>query len=309
MMRICRVLVGFAAPVAVAMLVLVGAVPAGYAASPTPYQDPSATGYIGLCDRAGHQITHGSITTKPFAWRAVSSVAAPSPYNDAGRTAILLAYQPRQGLPAGDWSGDELTASARYSNPTHPMTAATAGDDSLKNFIAEFHPMWDGLLQVRMYLGVPEHPTYSLTYPAIDIEVTGNTWHAVDGGPVSCSSGKSESLETMVLPKSQIDPHKHRHHPHRPSSGAKAGGGPSGTASPLAGGQQAAGTGDSASPAAASSSAGSDGGSGDTLGFVIAALLVLALLGAIFMRFRTRFRPLGSSSSFSDGTPKPEKGR
>ena len=61
--------------------------------------------------------------------------------------------------------------------------------------------MWDGYLQLRMYLGTADAEVYSLNYPALDIRVTGDTWHAVGGGPVNCHSGTAESLETLVLPK------------------------------------------------------------------------------------------------------------
>ncbi len=102
------------------------------ATSTVPYTDPDAVGSIGLCNQAGQQITTGSITTRPFAWRAVSTQAAPAPYNNAGRTATLVAYQPQQALPAGDWSGTQMTASSSYTNPANPMAAATDGDQSLQ---------------------------------------------------------------------------------------------------------------------------------------------------------------------------------
>jgi hypothetical protein len=179
---------------------VVAAAPAVAATTPgTPYRDPASHGSIGLCDRAGHQLTHGSVTAKPFAWRAVSSVAAAAGYGEAGGTATLLAYQPRKGLPSGEWSGDALTSASRYTNPAHPTAAATSADESLQGFITEFRPEWDGLLQLRLYLGAPQEPTFSLTYPSLDIEVTGNTWHVVDGTPVSCHSGKAVSLESIVL--------------------------------------------------------------------------------------------------------------
>jgi hypothetical protein len=168
--------------------------------SGVPYTDPNAVGYIGLCDQEGQQITSGNITTTPFAWRAVSSVPAPAPYNNAWRTAILLAYQPQQGLTPSEWSGDELTASSRYTNPANPMVAATDGDDSLQDFIEEFHPKWDGYLQLRIYLGTENAETYSVHYPALDIHVSGDTWSAVGGGAVNCNSGTSTSLESVVLP-------------------------------------------------------------------------------------------------------------
>lgn len=165
-----------------------------------PYTDPNAVGTIGLCDQAGQQVTSGSIDTTPFAWRAVSSQSAPAPYDNAGRTATLYVFQPIQGLPPGVWSGVQLTASSRYTNLADPMAAATDRDDSLEDAIAQYPPNWDGFLELRIYLGTTNDQPYSLHYPALDIQVSGGTWQAVGGGPVNCSSGTSESIESIVLP-------------------------------------------------------------------------------------------------------------
>lgn len=188
------------------VLGLAGLAGSAVASPRAPFSDPNAAGYIGLCNEAGQQITSGSIYATPFAWRAVSSKPAPAPYDNDWRTAILLAYQPREGLPAGEWSGAELTASSRYTNPQHPMVAATGGDDSLEDFIQAYPPAWDGYFQLRIYLGTQNAETYSLHYPELAIQVTGETWHAVGGGPVDCQSGRAVSLESIVLPKSATSP-------------------------------------------------------------------------------------------------------
>ncbi len=172
------------------------------AASAVPYTDPAANGYVGLCNQQGQQITSGSTSTAPFAWRAVSSAPAPASYAGPTRTAILMAYQPIQYIAPGDWSGDALTASARYSNPANPMTAATGADESLDGYMIGFQPRWDGFLQLRIYLGAANEQGYSLHYPTLDIKVTGNTWTAVDGGPVNCASGTAVSFESTLLPSS-----------------------------------------------------------------------------------------------------------
>src|SRR6516164_4154481 len=58
-----------------------GAAGAGAGAGPkVPYRDPAQSGYIGLCSAKGRQITSGNVDSAPFAWRAVSSVAAPPAY-------------------------------------------------------------------------------------------------------------------------------------------------------------------------------------------------------------------------------------
>jgi hypothetical protein len=103
-------------------------------------------------------------------------------------------------LAPGEWSGEGLTASARYTNPNNPMAAATSGDDSLADFIQDFSPKWDGFLELRMYLGTENAQAYSLHYPALNIQVNGNTWTAVGGGQVNCQSGTAESIESIVLP-------------------------------------------------------------------------------------------------------------
>jgi hypothetical protein len=293
----------------VPMLAIGAVVAAGSAAyasgSGTPYTDTSAVGYIGLCNKAGQQITSGSINTKPFAWRAVSSQPAQSPYNEAGRTALLLAYQPREGLPAGEWSGDELTASSRYTNAAHPMVAATTGDDSIKDFIEEFAPAWDGLLQIRIYLGAPDNPIYSLTYPAIDIKVTGNTWHAVDGGPVSCTSGRSESLETILLPKPTPKAHASAHPTSKSTAGPAASSAPTAVSSVQAG--AAAGT--TPKSSAAKPVANSSGSSHTSIivAVLIAALVVLAVAGYVVSRRRLRSLPAPPPRSPVHSTS--EKGR
>jgi hypothetical protein len=164
-----------------------------------PYTDPGAQGYIGLCNQAGQQITSGGVSDTPLAWRAVSSVPASAPYKGDSRTAILEAFQPLQNLPPADWSGQQMTASSRYSSPADPMAAATTGDNSLADFLAAFPAEWDGFVQLRMYLGAAGQEPYELHYPVLDLQVTGSTWTAVDGGPVNCASGTAVSIETILL--------------------------------------------------------------------------------------------------------------
>jgi hypothetical protein len=191
---VCSVLACFAGS---ALVVLTGATAVG--ADPTvPYTDPNAVGYIGLCNQAEQQITSGTLSTTPFVWRAVSSQPAPAQYNGADGTAILSAYLPMLGLPPGDWSGEQLTASSRYSNPQSPMAQATAKDVPLQDFIEDYPPKWDGFVQLRLYLGATNQPAYVQHYPVLNLEISGDTWTAVGGGPVNCSAGSAESLETAV---------------------------------------------------------------------------------------------------------------
>lgn len=176
--------------------------PSASAAGPSvPYTDSNAVGSIGLCDQQGHQISSGSVTTRPFAWRAVSNEPAPAPYNNAERTATLVVFQPQQALPAGDWSGMQMTSSSSYTNPANPMAAATGADQSLADVIAQYPPKWDGFLELRLYLSTANEQADNV-YPALNIRVTGNTWQAVGGSSVNCTSGTAESIESALLPQS-----------------------------------------------------------------------------------------------------------
>jgi hypothetical protein len=172
-----------------------------------PWTDSAVTGSIGLCDSHGHAVTSGDLDTAPFVTRAVSSVAAPSPYGEPGRTATLYAFQPRPDLAPGEWSGDMLTASTRYSNPAHPMAEATGGDLSLADFVGEFPPAWNGLVQLRLYLGAPGQPPLTTSYASTTVRVSGSTWSVVSGGTVSCTTGQATSIESILLPKKALKVH------------------------------------------------------------------------------------------------------
>jgi hypothetical protein len=286
-----------------------------FASSAVPYTDPNAVGYIGLCNQAGQQITSGSLDTVPFVWRAVSSQPALAPYNNAYRTATLYAYLPQPELPAGDWSGEQLTASSRYTNPDAPMAAATGGDEPLSDMVSDYPPEIHGFLELRIYLSTADQPAYNQRYPVLNIQVTGDKWHAVGGGPVNCHSGTSESVESILLPKSDTSPStttagKSSSHvasqvptsAHGVSTSARGGSTSAGTGTTLAGGGTTSARGGSTSaadagtsarsgPAAVASSPSRGGGShGSTpvVLFVIAGLAVvfLASAGALLARRR-----------------------
>src|SRR5215475_9152665 len=99
--RACGALIG-----ALIAIAVIAVWPSGASAS-TPYSDPSSKGYMTLYDTAGKAIKTGRITDKPFVGKAVSSQAAPAPYDAAGRKATLFAFQPRNGVNPGDWNGDK----------------------------------------------------------------------------------------------------------------------------------------------------------------------------------------------------------
>jgi hypothetical protein len=262
-------------------------------ASGTSLQDPNASGFIGLCDRGGHQVTRGEVATKPFVWRAVSSEPAAAPYNKAGATATLYAYQPRQGVAAGDWSGSQLTASARFSNPAHPMAAATSKDISLANFVAEFAPTSNGLLQLRIFLGAPNEQVDSVTYPATTIQVTGATWHVVNPQPVACNSGTAESIESILLPASTPSSDLAHSAATRPTTSVSS---PAAATASTAETTPATGASAAAAPSpsnAALESVSSNRSSGGHTGLVVTVIVVGAVLlciGGVAMNRRTRRR-------------------
>ncbi len=295
-----------------------GATPAT-ATGAVPYTDPSSSGYLGLCNQAGQQVTSGSINAAPYAWLAASSVPAKAPYSGSGRTATLYAFLPLQGFPPGDWSGQTMTAASSYSNPTVPMAAGTSRDPSLKDFIEAYPPKWDGFVQLRMYVDTTDQPASTKHYPTLNIQVTGETWHAVGGGPVNCEAGTATSAEVMLTPTTTTTttaptttaPTTTSVTSHAPATGAQKGS--SGSSGSSAGAHGAADTSggssttvpaSSSSPAHASGAQGSSGGgsstaagggsssgssSGLVIGLVLGALVVLGVLAyALIRRRRSR---------------------
>jgi hypothetical protein len=183
-----------AAALVVLSFTVLAAVPAS-AANPVPYTDFAAKGSVGLCDKTGNAVTSGKITDKPFVWFAVSSMAAPNGYGGTGRKATLVIYQPRPNTYPPQWSGDSMTSSSPYTNPRYPMAAASAEDFSLLDYINEFPPQLNGLLQLRIYYGAPQKSTWTETYAATDIKVTGSTWRVVRGASVPCRKGSAKPNE------------------------------------------------------------------------------------------------------------------
>lgn len=162
-----------------------------------PYTDPNQAGLLTLCNEKDQPITHGSITTAPFVWRAVSDVPTPRQYRVKGVTATLVAYQPRPYTPAGYWSGTDLTAASVYSNLAHPMVQETPIDVPLTQMTESFPPVWDHLIELRIYLGAPDRSPDVLQYAAADLVISGSTWTMVEGGTSGCTSGTAVSREVL----------------------------------------------------------------------------------------------------------------
>jgi hypothetical protein len=274
-----------AALVAIAWSVVGVGTTSAMAASSAPYKDPRATSPLALCGKDGKQVTSGSTADKPFVWRAVSASKAPAPYNKKGRTATLFAYQPRPQVDAAEWSGDLMTASAKYTDASHPMAAATDLDEPLTTFLGEYPTKVDGFVQLRLYLGAPNEPALTLQYAAANIQVSQGRWHLVGTRPqVSCTSGTAVSLEA-ILPT--------------PAPSASAAAKPSsGTTSTTSARPAPSVTADSTATAAAESgvdaAAGSgrvaDGGNGWRISAFVAALAVLAVGGVAWWSMQRRNR-------------------
>jgi len=167
-------------------------------ASQLPYTDPNQAGLLTLCDVALKPITHGLVTTKPFVWRVVSSAPAPRGYFARGAKATLFAYQPRPFTPPGAWSGISLAPATYYSNRLHPMAQFTPIDLPLTQMTLQFPPIWHDLIQLRLYLSVPNAPMLTRGYAAAAIQVQGNTWTLVQGGHASCTSGRAIAEEVVL---------------------------------------------------------------------------------------------------------------
>lgn len=174
---------------------------AGASGSGVPFNDTNVRGFLTFCGRDGQAITSGSLDTRPFAWKTLSSAPAPAGYRTSIARATLYVYQPIQFVDPGDWSGAQLTGSSSYANPEHPVAQATNDDEALLGFTQAYPSHWDGLVEVRMYFSSSKLGQYSTTYPAAIIRVTGSSWTLVKGGGSSCSAGQGVSDETNLLPK------------------------------------------------------------------------------------------------------------
>ena len=177
---------------------------AALAKSSVPYSDSRSTGSIVLCNAAGQNITHGSVYDKPFAYRVVSSVPVPAQYRIAGRRATLYAFQPRQGVDPGSWSGDSLTATSTYTNPLVPMAEGSRRDIALSDYLDEYPSAWKGLVQLRLFASAPNAGVDNTSYPTANIEVTGTTWKLLDPVALSCTDGAATTPEDQLASSNPI---------------------------------------------------------------------------------------------------------
>jgi hypothetical protein len=207
LIRLCRTARARLALIALTLAAMSTAVPvAGASGSGVPFTDPSAAGYIGFCDLAGHNVTSGTLDGTPFVWKAVSSVQPPKAYQGGGQNADLNIYQARQDLDPGDWTGEGMIGDTQYAATKEPTAVATYKDISLKSIVLALPPMWDGMYALRMQFGKTGFGIYGATYPMTVIQVIGNRWHVISGGLVNCSTARGISLETLTGVASQLPP-------------------------------------------------------------------------------------------------------
>ena len=255
--RRVRAALTFAAPAFAALTLaaltlggLLATVPAAVAATASPafrvpFTDTNVDGWLTFCNQKNQPVTSGSIYAQPFAWKTISSAEAPAGYRKSTARATLYAYQPLQYIDPGDWSGAQLTAGSVYSNPGHPVSAATAVDVPLVNFVQAYPPHWEGLVEIRMMFSGVDEEQLMTPYAAAVLRITGTTWTLVEGGGGSCSQGNGISMETAALPKKDLKAKQDAAHPaNAPAPGsstsASAGSGSSATGT---GGQSSTGSG------------------------------------------------------------------
>lgn len=174
----------------------------GAAADTLPFSDPAVAGRITLCDKNLKPITSGDIRKEPFVWRAVSDVPTTGAYFTSSGMATLYAFQPREKVPPAEWTGKQLTATSVYTNAKVPMVQSVPNDLALQDFVS-VAPLWDGLVQLRIFLSNDGVPVQSKPYAAAVIKVTGTTWKLVSGGGGACADGKAVSVATLLLTPSQ----------------------------------------------------------------------------------------------------------
>lgn len=262
------------------------------AADDVPYTDPSQVGYIGFCDAHNHPITGGSLDAIPFAAKAVSSAPAEAPYDGNGRVAFVNAYQPRSGIPPAEWSGEALISASFYSSPAHPTVVGTKGDVSMLQIVQDLPPQWDDLVQLRMYLKVPDLPYDALHYVATDIRIDGDTWHVARGGTVPCDSGKATSIASILVPSAAAGAYNTTSATSAtPGGTGSAGSDGTSSTTPTSTPAQDSGSLRSAAPAAETGSAASSNDS-FPVGYVALGGLAAVIAAVLIFTQRRRFRSL-----------------
>ena len=173
-MSVRRLVAGAGALALTTVGLLIGAGPAHADAYVVPFKDANVNGQLGFCDKNDKPITSGNIRDVPFAVKTVSTVAAPKAWQVKGRKAVLYGFSAVKNQPPGQWIADQMSPASLYSNTAVPMAAMTYADSPLEYHTTGNPPLWDGLVQLRMYFTAPNTQMHIQPYPAAVIRVTGD---------------------------------------------------------------------------------------------------------------------------------------
>ena len=153
-----------------------------------PYEDARSSGLLTLCSADGEPVTEGRVDDRPLAAFALGETGLPAEYDSEGTVATLFAYQPREGIEAGEFSGVPLTAAGLVSDPVEPAVEITEDVWSVSDFTTAFPATLDGYVQLRLVLGTPGAGTLTENpYDTADLRVDGDSWELVRGGDASCA--------------------------------------------------------------------------------------------------------------------------
>ena len=169
------------------------ATPAGATPTQTPPWEPDADSVGGLIfyNAAGQVITGGSITASPLA----AYVEGAAVVNPGDTRATLYGYVAQQGEPPGEFSGEQMSASTIYPDPSAPSPLDTsslpvqtgaAGDETIQALMEDFPNNGTGayadLYVLRLKTSAPLQNGHT-TYDSADILVntTTDTWSVVYG--------------------------------------------------------------------------------------------------------------------------------
>ena len=165
-----------------------------------PVANPPQAGGLLFFNAAGQQITGGSVSTSPLA----AYVEGTAVLNASDDKATLKAYTPVNGVPAGTWSGEQLSSSTVYPNTsappplntsTLPVVTGSATDVSLATYVLSFpndDTSSDGYAGLYVLRLISSHPTTTTSYDSADIQITGTgptaTWSVVYPAPTLTST-------------------------------------------------------------------------------------------------------------------------
>jgi hypothetical protein len=175
-----------------------------------PVANPPEAGGLLFFNAAGQQITGGSVSTSPLA----AYVEGTTVLNASDDKATLKAYTPVNGVPAGTWSGEQLSSSTVYPNAsapaplttsTLPVVTGSSSDVSLATYVLSFpndDTSSDGYAGLYVLRLISSNPTTTTSYDSADIQITGSTWSVVYPAP-TLTSTTTTLTTTPASPQTQ----------------------------------------------------------------------------------------------------------